>query len=79
MSKLCLKMLCGEPASAVVPAILTVIVTFFWNGLFFLGRVLDNYAVRRTELKKAKAGGRFDQSAASPLPGALLCSSFFFF
>ena len=32
-----------------VPAILSVVITFYWNGLYFLGRVIDNYAVRRTQ------------------------------
>eukprot|EP00667_Euglena_gracilis_P017834 EG_transcript_18858 len=42
------------------PAIVTVILTFFWNGLYFLERVLDNYAERRTELRLQKGASKHE-------------------
>lgn len=49
------------PQYLYTPAILTVIVTFFWNGLFFLDRVVDNYATRRTELRLNAGTSSFDE------------------
>ena len=31
-----------------------VLVTFFWNGCFFMERVVANYAVRSTQAKDAR-------------------------
>eukprot|EP00668_Euglena_longa_P001991 GGOE01002318.1.p1 GENE.GGOE01002318.1~~GGOE01002318.1.p1 ORF type:complete len:259 (-),score=80.03 GGOE01002318.1:404-1180(-) len=41
-----------------VPATLTMVLLFFWNGLYFLVRVVDNYAERRTELRFQKAAAK---------------------
>ena len=39
------------PTSLIVPALLVVMSSFYWNGLYFQTRVVANYAVKITEAK----------------------------
>ena len=36
------------PEWAVLPALMVVVMTFFWNGMYFQQRVVANYAIRST-------------------------------
>lgn len=44
------------PSWAVVPAMLVVVVTFYWNALFFQSRVVANYAEKAAEERKNRGG-----------------------
>jgi hypothetical protein len=35
-----------------------VLITFFWNGAYFMERVVANYAVRATQSKEAKKAAK---------------------
>ena len=54
---------------SVLLAVFVVMTTFFWNGLFFLGRVATNFGARNAQARFKKEWQAIDDDAAKKKRG----------